>query len=60
MIIMILHNIPTGLVSKNNIGARKIALNILLCKWRAAERQMRKLSIVLEKIRNIELETIPP
>ena len=31
---------PTGLVSKNNIGARRIALNILLCKLRDALRHV--------------------
>jgi len=33
---------PTGLVSKNNIGARRIALNILLCKLRDAFRHVIK------------------
>ena len=33
-------NSPTGLVSKNRIGARRIALNILLCKFRDALRQI--------------------
>ena len=53
-------SIPTGLVSKNNIGACKIALNILLCKLRAAARQIRKLSIVLDKTSVTELDIIPP
>ena len=57
---IILYGIPTGLVSKNNIGAFKIALNILLCKLRAAARHIRKLSIALKKASNTELETIPP
>ena len=47
-------------MSKNNIGACKIALNILLCRLRDAARQIRKLSIVLDKTSDTELETIPP
>ena len=30
------HCLPTGLVSKNKMGALKIAVNILLCKLRDA------------------------
>lgn len=34
-------NSPSGLVSKNNIGVRRIALNILLCRLRDALRQVK-------------------
>ena len=47
---------PIGLVSKNNIGARSMLLNILLCKIRAADRQIKNDSIAL----NVTMVTAPP
>jgi len=41
---------PTGLVSKKNIGARRIALNILLCKLRDAFRHVIKLNNALNTV----------
>ena len=48
--------IPTGFVSKNSIGARRILRNILLCKLRAAARHIKKVNIAL----NVTMVTAPP
>ena len=48
--------IPTGLISKNNIGALNMLLNILLCKVRAAARHIKKVNIVF----NVTMITAPP
>ena len=51
---------PTGLVSKNKIGALKIAVSILLCKLRDAAKMANKHSTVLIITASTENETIPP
>ena len=51
---------PTGLVSKNKMGVRKIAVSILLCKLRDAAKMTKKHSKALIVTTKTENETIPP
>ena len=55
----IIHS-PTGLVSKNSIGARRIALNILLCKFLEALRQIKLDNIALHTVNIMVAITIIP
>jgi len=57
---IIVQNLPIGFVSKNRIGALKIAVSILLCKFRAEAMQIRKESTDLVMTRETEPKTIPP
>ena len=56
----VLNHIPTGLVSKNNIGARNMLLNILLCKVRAAARHINVATITFNVTMVTDPPTIPP
>jgi len=47
-------------VSKNNIGARKILMNILLCKLRAAAKQVDMLNNALTITMSMEMVKIAP
>jgi len=53
-------NLPIGFVSKNSTGALKMAISILLCKFRAEAMQIRNESTDLVMTREIEPKTIPP